>query len=214
MLQEKLEVYFIMGSTNCLKSPQETLKSAIQGGITIFQFREKGPGSLEGEDKLRLAKELQAICQQSHIPFLVNDDIDLAVKINADGLHIGQDDENLKTVRERLPDKIIGISTHTMEEVKSAIAEGADYLGIGPVYATTTKKDTKTVQGTKLIKELREASISIPLVGIGGITEKNAEAVVRAGANGVSIITAISKSQTPSKAAELLKAAVKAGKRG
>src|SRR3954447_12015816 len=117
ILRESLHVYFIMGSTNCLKNPVEVLKEAIAGGITFFQFREKGEGALTGVEKYRLAKELQSICSESHIPFIVNDDIELALEINADGAHIGQEDEPVKTVRDRIGEgKILGISVHSTEE--------------------------------------------------------------------------------------------------
>ena len=207
-LKEQLKVYFIMGSPNCLKDPAITLKEAIEGGITLFQFREKGIGALTGEGKMKLASELQEICRHHSIPFIVNDDVELALKLEADGVHVGQDDEALRIVREKMPGKIIGVSAHTIEEVKTAIKGGADYLGIGPVFPTSTKTDTKPVQGTKLIEEIRTASISIPLVGIGGIHAENAAEVVVSGADGVSVITAISQAVSPREAAAQLKKAV------
>ncbi|KAB7707842.1 thiamine phosphate synthase [Bacillus aerolatus] len=207
-MKELLPVYFIMGSPNCLKTPEETLEEAIAGGITLFQFREKGPGALTGAEKFQLASELQAICRKHSIPFLVNDDVELAINLEADGVHVGQDDETLSAVREKLPGKIVGVSAHTMEEAKRAIAGGADYLGIGPVFPTATKTDTKAVQGTKLIEEIRDASMSVPIVGIGGIDADNASSVVNNGADGVSVITAISHAPSPIKAAAELKQAI------
>ncbi|MFK2824797.1 thiamine phosphate synthase [Bacillus sp. B190/17] len=204
-MKERLRVYFIMGSPNCVKDPEETLKEAIAGGITLFQFREKGPGALAGEEKLKLASKLQAICRSHSIPFLINDDIELAIQLGADGVHIGQDDEVLSVVREKMPGKIVGISAHTLEEVQEAIKGGADYLGIGPVFPTSTKTDTEPVQGTKLIEAIRAASISVPLVGIGGIHADNAASVAANGADGVSVITAISHAQSAKEAAHQLK---------
>ncbi|UTR09815.1 thiamine phosphate synthase [Evansella sp. LMS18] len=208
-----LEVYFIMGSTNCKLTPYETLKAATEGGITLFQFREKGPGALTGIEKYELAAELQQICNNAGVPFIVNDDVDLAIELNADGVHIGQDDENIETVRKRLGDKIIGVSAHTMEEVKGAVNGGADYIGIGPVYQTATKPDAEEVQGTKLIEAVRNSDFDIPIVGIGGITQSNAEEVTSNGADGVSVITAISHSADPKKAASELAEAVRSGKK-
>ncbi|WP_413300185.1 thiamine phosphate synthase [Bacillus sp. 1P10SD] len=204
-LREALSVYFIMGSNNCLKDPVEVLKEAIAGGITFFQFREKGEGALTGVKKYALAKKLQTICKENQIPFIVNDDIDLAIEINAVGVHIGQEDDSVKTVREKIGDKILGVSVHTKEEAIEAIRDGADYFGIGPVFPTTTKVDAKPSRGTTLIETLRTEGFTIPIVGIGGITIENAYSVVEAGADGVSVITAISHAESPVDAAKALR---------
>jgi thiamine-phosphate pyrophosphorylase len=204
-LREALNLYFIMGSNNCLKDPKEVVREAIAGGITFFQFREKGEGALTGSEKYQLAKELQVICKEHQIPFIVNDDIELALEIGADGVHIGQEDESVKKVRERIGNRILGVSVHTTEEAETAIRDGADYFGIGPIYPTTTKKDTKPSQGTRLIENLRSQGVTTPIVGIGGITIDNAGPVVEAGADGVSVITAISHALSPYEAAKALK---------
>ncbi|WP_404823811.1 thiamine phosphate synthase [Paenibacillus rhizovicinus] len=187
-------VYLIMGSTNVPAGidPEDLLREAIEGGITCFQFREKGSGSLAGEAKLELAKRLQAVCREHGIPFIVNDDISLAVVLKADGVHVGQDDEPAAEIRARIgAEAIIGVSAHTVAEARKALADGADYLGIGPIYPTGSKPDAKVPQGTRLLEELRDAGITVPLVGIGGITPDNASAVIAAGADGVSVISAI-----------------------
>lgn len=204
-LRENLSVYFIMGSTNCLKDPAEVLQEAIEGGITIFQFREKGEGALTGSAKLALAKELQGICRDHQIPFIVNDDIELAIAIDADGVHIGQEDEPVKTVREKIGDKVLGVSVHSIEEAVAALEQGTDYFGIGPVFPTKTKVDAKPSRGTVLIEKLRAEGYKIPIVGIGGITIENASSVINAGADGVSVITAISHATSPLEAAQGLK---------
>ncbi|HWO74356.1 MAG TPA: thiamine phosphate synthase [Bacillus sp. (in: firmicutes)] len=210
-LRELLRVYFIMGSPNCYQASEAVLEAAIQGGITLFQFREKGKGCLQGEEKLRLAQRLQTICKSYNIPFIVNDDIELALEIDADGVHIGQEDEPADAVRIKIGHKILGVSAHNLTEAEKAIAAGADYLGIGPIYPTTTKEDAKAAQGISFLKELRQTGIDIPLVGIGGITASNASPVIRAGADGVSVITAISHAEDPKAAARLLREAVLAG---
>jgi thiamine-phosphate pyrophosphorylase len=204
-LRGSLSVYFIMGSTNCRKDPAKVLKEAIAGGITLFQFREKGDGALTGVEKYALAKELQRICKEHNIPFIVNDDIELALEIHADGVHIGQEDESVKAVREKIGALTLGVSVHTIEEAVSAIREGADYVGIGPIFPTTTKVDAKPSQGTRLIETLRKKDITIPIVGIGGITSENVRSVVEAGADGVSVITAISHAESPMEAARALR---------
>jgi thiamine-phosphate pyrophosphorylase len=207
-LQEGLKVYFIMGSTNCLVEPAEVLKKAIAGGITFFQFREKGEGALDGAEKYTLAKKLQGICKEHQIPFLVNDDIELALELNADGVHIGQEDEPVSVVREKIGDKILGVSVHTLDEATSALKDGADYFGIGPIFPTKTKEDAKPSRGTVLIEALREKGINIPIVGIGGINSENAQSVIAAGADGVSVITAISHAESPKEATRALKISV------
>ncbi|OAB43796.1 thiamine phosphate synthase [Paenibacillus antarcticus] len=191
-IRKHLKLYFIMGSINCQRHPVNVLSDAIAGGITLFQFREKGPGALIGQAKLDLAKQLQKLCQEHHIPFIVNDDINLAISIGADGVHVGQDDESAIIIRKKLgTHAIIGVSAHTIFEAKQAIQDGANYLGVGPIYPTQTKPDAKAVLGTRLIQELRTKGIDIPLVGIGGITTDNAADVIQAGADGISVISAI-----------------------
>jgi thiamine-phosphate pyrophosphorylase len=191
-IRKHLKLYFIMGSINCQRHPVNVLADAIAGGITLFQFREKGPGALIGQAKLDLAKQLQKLCQEHHIPFIVNDDINLAISIGADGVHVGQDDESAINIRKKLgTHAIIGVSAHTIFEAKQAIQDGANYLGVGPIYPTQTKPDAKAVLGTRLIQELRTKGIDIPLVGIGGITTDNAADVIQAGADGISVISAI-----------------------
>lgn len=208
-MKEWLKVYFIMGSVNCERDPREILSEGIEGGLSLFQFREKGAGAMNGQEKLQLAQDLQAICRAHRIPFIVNDDIDLALALDADGVHVGQEDEPVKNVREKLGDhKILGVSAHTVEEAKSAIEQGADYLGIGPIYPTTTKADAKEAQGMCLILALRNSGIEIPIVGIGGIKIDNASEVVAAGADGISVITAISHAESPIQSARGLKRAV------
>lgn len=192
-----LQVYFIMGSNNCKRDPLQVMKEALEGGVTLFQFREKGEGALTGEERVRFAKQLQALCQEYDVPFIVNDDVELAIELGADGVHVGQDDEGITSVREKMGDKIVGVSAHTIEEARFAIANGADYLGVGPIFPTSTKKDTKAVQGTKGLRHFRETGIAVPIVGIGGITVENAASVIEAGADGISIISAISLADSP-----------------
>ncbi|MEK4687805.1 thiamine phosphate synthase [Bacillus sp. FSL M8-0256] len=211
-IKQQLSIYFIMGTTNTTRQPLNVVKEAIQGGITMFQFREKGEKALQGDEKKQLARQIQALCQEANVPFIVNDDVQLAIDLDADGVHVGQEDTNAKDVRERIGNKILGVSTHNLDEVKQAMKDGADYVGMGPVYPTETKKDTRSVQGVSLITEVRRHGLQIPIVGIGGITYDNAAPVIQAGADGISIISAISQSADPKKAAEELKSLVVAEK--
>jgi len=192
-IRRLLRVYFIMGSVNTAgRQPEAVLVEAIAGGATLFQFREKGSGALEGAAKRELAVRLQALCREAGIPFLVNDDVDLAVEIGADGVHVGQDDAPARTLRARLgADNIIGVSAHTREEARQAIRDGADYIGVGPIYPTSSKDDAAEACGPEFIASLREQGITLPLVAIGGITAANAGPVLRSGADGLSVISAI-----------------------
>lgn len=203
-LRDALKVYFIMGSPNCNKAPIDVLKDAIAGGITFFQFREKGNGALIGEQKYALAEELQFLCKRTGIPFIVNDDIDLAVALNADGVHIGQEDEAVESVKEKIGDKILGVSVHNLSEANTALKGGANYFGVGPIFPTDTKKDTRPVQGTTFLQLLRSEGFTIPIVGIGGIHSGNAGSVIKAGADGVSVISAVSLAENIQSAAEEL----------
>ncbi|PRR98065.1 thiamine phosphate synthase [Bacillus sp. NMCN6] len=200
-IKQQLSVYFIMGTANTSRPPLDVVKEAIQGGITMFQFREKGEGALQGEEKKQLARQLQMLCQEANVPFIVNDDVQLAIDLDADGVHVGQEDTNAEDVRQKIGDKILGVSTHNLDEVKQAMKDGADYVGMGPVYPTETKKDTRSIQGVSLITEVRRHGLHIPIVGIGGITYDNAAPVIQAGADGISIISAISQSADSRKAA-------------
>ncbi|MGS0931333.1 thiamine phosphate synthase [Bacillus safensis] len=211
-IKQQLSVYFIMGTANSTRQPLDVVNEAIQGGITMFQFREKGENALQAEEKKQLARQIQALCQEANVLFIVNDDVQLAIDLDADGVHVGQEDANAQDVRQRIGNKILGVSTHNLEEVKQAMKDGADYVGMGPVYPTETKKDTRSVQGVSLITEVRRHGLQIPIVGIGGITYDNAAPVIQAGADGVSIISTISQSDNPKKAAEKLKSLVEAEK--
>jgi len=142
-LREALKLYFVMGSANCREEPAEVLKKAIAGGITMFQFREKRKGALTGAEKFALAEELHDICKKAGIPFIVDDDIPLALALNADGVHIGQEDEPIERAREKIGDRILGVSVHRAEEAQAAIEKGADYLGVGPIFPTKTKEDAR-----------------------------------------------------------------------
>ncbi|MBS8266762.1 thiamine phosphate synthase [Mesobacillus boroniphilus] len=198
-----LKVYFIAGSTNCVQDSVNVLEEAIRGGITIFQYREKGSNCLEGEEKLELGKRLQRICKENGMPFIVNDDIEMALELDADGVHIGQEDEDAQEVRKKIGDKILGVSVHNLKEAERAKRAGVDYFGVGPIFPTATKKDTRAVQGTAMLEQLKD--FGIPMVGIGGINAGNAAVVMNAGADGVSVITAISHADDAREAAAKLK---------
>ncbi|WP_338781248.1 thiamine phosphate synthase [Metabacillus sp. FJAT-52054] len=205
-IKQHLALYFIAGTQDCPNDIEEVVTGSIEGGITLFQFREKGKGSLHPADEIeQLAVRLMQICRNSNIPFIVNDDVELALKIGADGIHVGQDDAKASEIITRLNGMILGVSVHSAEEAKRALADGADYIGVGPVFPTSSKEDAKEAKGTAVIEEIKQAGIDIPMVGIGGITAENAKNVVKAGADGVSAISSISRSENPAAAARALK---------
>lgn len=204
-IRQHLRLYLVMGSVNCTQPPEEVLTSAIAGGITLFQFREKGVGALTGQAYYQLGERLHQICKTHQIPFIVNDDVELAIALDADGIHVGQDDVPADQIRARLgQNKIIGVSAHSVGEARQAIEDGADYLGIGPIYPTISKADAQAVQGTSTITALKNHHIDIPLVGIGGIQADNAEPIFTAGADGIAVISAIAGQANVEQAAEQL----------
>ena len=159
--------------------------------MTCFQFREKGKEALYGDKKEAMARALQTLCRSYDVPFMINDDVELAARIDADGVHIGQDDAEAERVRERIgPNKWLGVSVHTIEEAAAAI-EYADYVGIGPIYPTSSKDDAGAVNGTKLIRQVRDKYRELPIVGIGGILPEHVPMIRQDGADGVAIISAI-----------------------
>lgn len=208
-MRRLLETYLVIGSPNCKAEPIRVLEEAIAGGVTLVQFREKGPGALHGEPMLRLALQLHEVCRKANVPFIINDNVELALQIGADGVHVGQDDEVADHVRSRIGDMILGVSAYTVEEAEAAIRRGADYLGVGPIFPTISKADAKAPQGTDIISEMRRTGIDLALVGIGGITIDSACEVIRAGADGIAVISAITHADDVRDEVEKLKQAVR-----
>ncbi|MGV3244447.1 thiamine phosphate synthase [Staphylococcus sp. 11261D007BR] len=191
-----LNVYFIAGTQDVKKGElTDILKQALEAGITMFQFREKGPSALTGEAKKQKAIELKALCHEYDVPFIVNDDVMLAIDIDADGVHVGQDDEKVANFYQQLSDKIIGLSVRDFKEYDQSDLTHVDYIGVGPVYATQSKADAKQPGGIELIRRMREYDNTIPIVAIGGITEENVAPLVKNGADGIATISSITASQ-------------------
>jgi thiamine-phosphate pyrophosphorylase len=175
----------------------ELLALALAGGSRMIQLREKEwpSGRL-----LPLAEKLRAACAAAGATFIVNDRVDLALAVGADGVHLGQDDLPARAARPLLrPGMILGISTHSVEQARTAQADGADYVAVGSMFATTSKADFQLV-GPDLMRKLR-GEIRVPLVGIGGITPDNVSEVIQAGADGVAVISAVCAAPDPKAAA-------------
>mgnify|MGYP002656231949 FL=1 len=191
--KELLKLYFICGTTTCQgKNLYTVVEEALKGGITLFQFREKGEGALEGLEKLELAIQIKGLCKKYNVPFIVNDDIDLAIEIDADGVHVGQDDIGVDEIRKLMPDKIIGLSIRNEEEFQQSKVEYVDYVGVGPVFGTQSKDDAGGTIGYEGLELMRKLLPQMPLVAIGGIHTKHIKDIIKTNMDGVSIISAIS----------------------
>lgn len=166
---------------------EEAVEQAILGGCTMIQLREKECSS---RDFYETACNVKKITDKYNIPFIINDRIDIAMAVNADGIHVGQSDLPADMVRKLLgDDKIVGVSARTVEEAEQAQKDGADYVGVGAMYATNTKKDAKPVS-VKELKNIRER-IAIPIVVIGGITKERVKDFKGIGVNGLAVVSAI-----------------------
>jgi thiamine-phosphate diphosphorylase len=168
------------------RSPITILREFLAGGVRLVQLRAK---ELSSADFFSLAKEARQLAGDAGAIFIVNDRADIALACNADGVHLGQDDLPLRAARKLLgPEKIIGISTHDLDQARSAELNGADYIGFGPIFGSTTKETGYSPRGLEMLREIRKA-IKIPVVAIGGITESNVAEVWKAGADAAAIIS-------------------------
>ncbi|MHC3437248.1 thiamine phosphate synthase [Natrialbaceae archaeon A-gly3] len=189
------------------RTTAEIVEAAIEGGIDVVQLREK---DTDARWRYEVGLELRELTEEADVALLVNDRVDLAQAIDADGIHLGQSDLPLEVARELLgPEAVIGCSTSTIEEAREAEAAGADYLGVGAVYGTSSKEvpEEKNGTGLELVTEIAEA-VSIPVIGIGGITAENAAPVREAGAAGVAVISEVTGADDPEATTRDLEAAV------
>lgn len=179
----------------------EQVEATLQNGATCIQIREKELGD---ETFLEEAKEMAALCKRYHVPLIINDNVEIAIACHADGIHVGQEDMKASDVRKRVgEDMIIGVSAHTVEEALEAVENGADYLGLGAVFTTSTKADVD-VMPFETLKGIC-AAVNVPTVAIGGISKENVMKLSGSGVDGVAVISAIFGAEDPGKAtAELL----------
>ena len=174
------------------------VRDAFSGGVSVLQYRDK---LRTFQERLELGRELKLLCAEYQVKFIVNDDLELAKALDADGLHLGQEDGDPAAARAALgPKKIIGISTHSLKEALEAQAAGADYVGFGAIYPTASK-EVEAIQGPEQLALLKE-KLTIPIVAIGGISRDNACAVIDAGADAVAVISAVLSARSPGLAAE------------
>jgi thiamine-phosphate pyrophosphorylase len=170
---------------------------AIAGGADTIQFRQKqGPTG----ELIEVARNVKRLCAQAGVTFIVNDRLDVALAAEADGVHLGQQDFPIPMGRDILgKNRIIGGSAATLEEAQKCLAEGADYVGFGPVFPTSSKDDAGPVSGIELLKQVVRA-LSVPVIAIGGISAENTAEVLRAGAHGIAVISAVCCRRNPEQA--------------
>jgi thiamine-phosphate pyrophosphorylase len=191
------------------RSHLDIVRAAIQGGATVVQYREKEATiqRMVGE-----ARELRQLCREAGVPLIVNDRVDVALAVGADGVHLGVHDFPVPIARRLLgPDRIIGFSPETLEEARMAEVDGADYLGVGSVFGTATKADAGPPIGLAGLRKVI-AAVSIPVVGIGGVHAHNAAQVIRAGAAGVAVVSAVVAAEDVEAAARELRTQIAAAR--
>lgn len=207
--KEQLAAYFVAGSQDMVDGRQlpEVLETAIAGGITAFQYREKGPQALSGAAKLKLGGILRELCKQAKIPFIVDDDVELARQLDADGVHVGQSDEAIAKVIDEAPDMIIGYSCHTLVQIQKAnVLSAVDYIGSGPIFPTISKADADPAVGTGGLTKLVNASVK-PIVAIGGISLANLDEIKATGAAGAAVISLLTRAKDIKSAATTIRQA-------
>ena len=183
----EIDLYFITDRNLTKKTVLDDVKAAIKAGVKIIQYREKEkPTSF----MLKEAKEIKKLCDENNVLFIINDRIDICKEVDADGVHLGNEDPPYKEARELLKNKIIGLTIHNTEEAIQAEKIGADYIGVSPIFETKTKPDAGPPAGLKLIEDVKKA-VKIPQVAIGGITLQNIDDVVKAGEASAAVISAI-----------------------
>ena len=195
-----LSLYLVTDKSDNVEKFLNTIEESIKGGVSVVQIREKTADTL---DFYNLALKVKKITTKYNVPLIINDRVDVALAIDADGVHVGQSDMPCDVTRKLVgPNKIVGVSAATIDEAKKAEKDGADYIGTGAIFPTTTKDDAPKIT-KKDLKEIAD-SINIPVVAIGGITLDNACELTDTGIEGLSVVSAIMSSENPKKSAEKL----------
>lgn len=213
-IEQMLRVYFVAGSQDCRHLGADAadsllcvLEKALKAGISCYQFRDKGTGSLEHNPtaQAQLAQACLSLCRQYDVPFIVNDDVNLACELGADGIHVGQDDVSIHQIRQNCPpDILVGLSINTLEQALLWQNEAVDYFGVGPIFATASKADHKPPVGLDFIKQLRQHGITKPIVAIGSVKACHVAALRQNGADGVAVVSAITQADDIDKAVQAL----------
>jgi thiamine-phosphate pyrophosphorylase len=183
------------------EDPVELVSAQIRGGADLIQLREK---DLTKRQRLQLGVRLREVTRREGVLYIVNDDVDLALILDADGVHLGQEDIPIESARPLMRDKIIGVSTHSLEQVEGAVRGGADYIGVGPIFETGTKEDREDLVGVDFLLKVKNIC-PIPYVAIGGITKDNIDSLIGAGCRRAAVISDILRSGDIEKRCRLLK---------
>ena len=189
-------------------SHMEITRLAIAGGADTIQYRQKSGSTRE---MIEIARNMKRLCSEAGVAFIVNDRLDVAIAADADGVHLGQDDFPIPMAREILGEgRIIGGSAATLDEALKCLSDGADYVGFGPVYPTSSKDDAGPVSGIDILKQVVEI-IPLPIIAIGGVGAENIPDVMRAGAHGIAVISAVCCQDDPEEATRSLYQALNKG---
>ena len=195
-----LSVYLVTEETLAVEDMTNIIVEAVAGGVTAVQLREKQASSLTFYQKASLLKQ---VLHELSIPLIINDRVDVALAVGADGIHVGQDDLPLPIIKDLVPDDmIVGVSVSTLEEALKAEQNGADYIGVGSIFPTNTKRDATLMIEGELEKICR--SVSIPCIAIGGITADNIHTLSKSGISGAAVVSAIIQAKNPRDAAKIL----------
>ncbi|WP_432644618.1 thiamine phosphate synthase [Methanobrevibacter sp.] len=195
-----LSLYLVTDKSSDVEKFLKTIEEAIKGGVSVVQIREKTSETL---DFYNLALRVKEITTKYNVPLIINDRVDVALAIDADGVHVGQSDMPCDVTRKLIgKDKILGVSASTISEAKKAQEDGADYIGTGAVFPTATKDDAPSITKQDLKKVVE--SIDIPVVAIGGINHNNAFELIDTGIAGLSVVSAIMNAEDPRSASEEL----------
>lgn len=204
-----LSVYFIAGPQNfpkcSLDEAVHKIALIVKSGVTVYQFRDKGTIYKNKEQRFTIAQKLQKVAKEAAVSFIVNDDVELACELNADGIHIGQTDDPVSKVRERVGQEMgLGLSVTNADELIAAQSSGADYLGIGPIYPTNSKDDATMPIG---IKDLRLMLLEnqLPIVGIGGISQDSLTELSTIGLDGLAVISLLTEAENPKEVAQIIR---------
>jgi thiamine-phosphate pyrophosphorylase len=204
-----LRLYLVTDADLCLHhTMSEVIRLSVAGGATCVQLREKGLGTRAFVERARALKALLSTLAEP-VPLIINDRLDVALACGADGVHVGQSDMPVEVVRAHLPRAIVGLSVESVEDARASAGLDVDYLGVSPVFATPTKTDTAPALGLSGLAAIRALG-DTPLVGIGGLNAANAAEVIRAGADGIAVVSALCAAEDPEAAARDLRARVDA----
>lgn len=207
-----LALYFVVGPADCDgRAIEDVVGAALEGGVTLVQLRDKKADDAALVD---LGRKIQPLCRAAGVPLIINDRLEPALLLEAEGIHVGQEDLAVAQIRPRLGyDRIVGVSAGSLEELSRVAQDQVDYLGVGPVNSTLSKSDAGAAIGSQGVAIIRENS-SLPIVAIGGIKLPDVAPLISAGAQGVAVVSAIAAAPDPKEAAQRLRNAVEEARSG